>query len=262
MASRAESQVPREPRRPQDAQHGPPADLLPVIGGSFTAEQPAPARPRSRDAHDRATQGLTGSAALLQDQSFSEAVSAASVNKGEGAGGERQESRSERSGEGGKDAGAGFYDAQAAAREDHVAIVARLNTITGLLQELREGMAQQVVLQEQQWLATEQLLAAVQQERHLVDELLANGIDQGPGVAFAAQQQATVIDTETADASKRWPSSAWDKIKAEVKKVLTRLWGMISKLVTVKEWTLTGKVGTPGPLLGLAEASVSVTFGR
>ena len=119
-----------------------------------------------------------------------------------------------------------------------------------------------MTLHEQQQLAVEQLLAAVQQERLLVDELLSNGTNQGPGLGYAASTQATVIDTETADAAQRWPSSAWEKIKAEVKRVLARLWSMISKLLTVKEWALSGKVGTPGPLLGLAEASVSVTFGR
>lgn len=180
----------------------------------------------------------------------------------EGASGERQDSGREGRGGGGEEVGAGAYDALAAARQDHAVIVAGLNTITGLLQGLREDIARQVALQEQQQLVTEQLLAAVQQERHLIDELINNGTNQGPGVAYAAQQQATVIDTETTDASQRWPSSAWEKIKAEVKKVLARLWSVISKLVTVKEWTLTGKVGTPGLLFGLAEASVSVTFGR
>ncbi len=164
-----------------------------------------------------------------------------------------------------KDAGSGServdgYDALIAARQDHAVILAALGTITDLLRGLREDMARQVALQEQQRLVVEQLLAAVEQLRRLVDELLRNGTNQGPGLGYAASQQATVIDTEIADASKRWPSSPWDKIKDEVKKVLVRLWGMISKLLTVKEWTLTGKVGTG--ILGLAEASVSVAFGR
>jgi hypothetical protein len=152
------------------------------------------------------------------------------------------------------------YDALVAAREDHAVILAGLSTITDLLQKLREEIARQAAPQEQQRLVAEQLQAAVQQLRRLVDELLRNGTNQGPGLSYAAQQQATVIDSETADASKRWPSSAWDKIKDEVKRVLARLWGMISKLVTVKEWTLSGKVGTG--ILGLAEACVSVTFGQ
>jgi hypothetical protein len=156
----------------------------------------------------------------------------------------------------------GGYDPLIAAREDHDVIVGLLSAITELLQGLREEIASQVFVQEQQRLAVEQLLAAVQQERLLIDELLRNGTNQGPGLAYAASTQATVIDTEVADEAERNPSSLWEKIKAEVRRVLARLWSMISKLLTVKEWALSGKVGTPGPLLGLAEASVSVTFGR
>ena len=158
----------------------------------------------------------------------------------------------------------GTYDPLAAAQEDHAVIVGLLDTITGLLQGLREEIASQLfpLLQEQQRLAVEQLLAAVQQERLLIDELLRNRTNQGPGLSYAASTQAAVIDTETADAAERWPNSAWEKIKAAVKRVSARLWSMISKLVTVKEWALSGKVGTPGPLVGLFEASISVTFGR
>jgi hypothetical protein len=152
----------------------------------------------------------------------------------------------------------GSYDPLTAAREDHAVIVGLLAAITGLLQ----GLQERVFVQEQERLAVEQLLAAVQQERRLIDELLKNGTNQGPGLGYAASTQAAVIDTETADAAERWPSSTWEKIMAAVKRVSRRLWSMISKLVTVKEWALSGKVGTPGPLLGLFEASVSVTFGR
>jgi hypothetical protein len=86
------------------------------------------------------------------------------------------------------------------------------------------------------------------------------GLEKVLAWLITTSQQATVTVTEATDASKRWHSSAWDKIKAEIEKVLDRLWSMISKLVTVKEWTLTGKVGTG--VLGLAEASVSVTSSR
>ena len=54
-----------------------------------------------------------------------------------------------------------------------------------------------------------------------------------------------------------------DVLVYEVKRWLRRagkkLWARISRPARVKEWTLTGKVGFP--LLGFAEASISMTFG-
>jgi hypothetical protein len=152
----------------------------------------------------------------------------------------------------------GTYDPLAAARDDQVVIVARLDTITGLLQELREDTARQA-LHDQQQVVIEQLLTATQQLRSLIGELMKNGTSQGPGLGYATVQQATVMDAEAEDGGRRWPGPAWEKIKDEIKKILPWLWSMISKLVTVKEWTLTGTVGG---FPGLAPASVSVTFGR
>jgi hypothetical protein len=118
---------------------------------------------------------------------------------------------------------------------------------------------QQLAPQEEQRLVTDQLLTATEQLRRLTDELLRNGTNQSPGLGYATSQEAMVLDSGTEDAGKRWPSAAWEKIKAAIKKALPWLWGMISKLVTIKEWTLTGTVGG---IPGLPEASVSVTFGR
>jgi hypothetical protein len=71
-----------------------------------------------------------------------------------------------------------------------------------------------------------------------------------------------------------WPSSfpqsvqvplksALAKIKSYliplIKKFLSKLWSIISGLLTPKEWKLKGKVGTG--LLGLADVEVEVTFG-
>ena len=156
----------------------------------------------------------------------------------------------------------GTYDPLAAAQEDHEVIVGLLTSITEALQGLREQIALQSTLQEQQLIAIERLLEAIQQLRLLIDELIKDGANQGPSLGYAASMQATVIETEIPDAAEQQPDSAWEKIKEQFKRVLARLWGMISKLLTVKEWALSGKVRAPGPLLGLAEASVTVTFGR
>jgi hypothetical protein len=118
-----------------------------------------------------------------------------------------------------------------------------------LRQQLREDAARQVALQDQQQVAIEQLMAAVRQLHRQLDELVSNGTNQDPGLSYATSQQAMVIEAETADHSRQWPGSAWEKIKRVLARALKRLWSMISKLVRVKEWTLSGKIGTPGRFL-------------
>jgi DNA-binding transcriptional MerR regulator len=100
------------------------------------------------------------------------------------------------------------------------------------------------------------------------DELLRAGSGQPPDRAFrlAAGQTALTGDVEDAqqDAEDEQEAedgkeSIWDKIKRWLKRAGRKLWAMISRLVTVKEWSLTGTAGTS--VLGLAQASISVTFG-
>jgi hypothetical protein len=49
------------------------------------------------------------------------------------------------------------------------------------------------------------------------------------------------------------------KVWKEIKAISRRLWSMIAHLMKVTQWTVTGQAGTG--VLGLASASVSVTFG-
>jgi len=94
------------------------------------------------------------------------------------------------------------------------------------------------------------------------DELLQAGTGQPPDRAFrlAAGHTALADDVEDAQAeAEDDKESIWDKIKRWLRKAGRKLWAMISRLVTVKEWTLTGTAG--GSVLGLAQASISVTFG-
>ena len=51
----------------------------------------------------------------------------------------------------------------------------------------------------------------------------------------------------------------WDTLWDTLKKVVPRVWSMVWHLVKVKEWTVSGQVGTG--LLGLAHAGISITFG-
>ena len=49
-------------------------------------------------------------------------------------------------------------------------------------------------------------------------------------------------------------------IKQQLLKLGAQIWQLISRLLTPKEWTLKGSLGT-GPF-GLANAEVSITFGK
>lgn len=48
-------------------------------------------------------------------------------------------------------------------------------------------------------------------------------------------------------------------VKSWLKRICKQLWQLISRLMTPKEWKLTGKVGTG--VLGLAEVGIEITFG-
>ena len=55
---------------------------------------------------------------------------------------------------------------------------------------------------------------------------------------------------ETKFVNKLWPDRLWDTIWVILKRVLPRLSNMISHLVKVKEWMVSGQVGTPPFKLG------------
>lgn len=100
------------------------------------------------------------------------------------------------------------------------------------------------------------------------DELLQAGPGQPPDLAFrlAAGHAALADDVEDAQAEAEEDEEAaedkesiWARIRRWLGRAGRKLWTMISRLVTVREWSLTGTVGTS--VLGLAGASISVTFG-
>jgi hypothetical protein len=107
------------------------------------------------------------------------------------------------------------------------------------------------------------LIALVEAQKVRVKELVKAGPGQPPGPAFelVAEQEALVDDVEDAEADAQGAGqSFWKKIKHWLSRAGGKLWVMIQRLTTVKEWSLTGKMGTG--VLGLAEASISVTFGK
>jgi hypothetical protein len=89
--------------------------------------------------------------------------------------------------------------------------------------------------------------------------LLAAGPGQDPGPGFAVTQLASAARLEVKSGRRQFPGVRWDAAWDWMKRLYRRLWSMLSHLLHVKEWSVTGQVGT-GPL-GLASASLAVTFG-
>ncbi len=93
----------------------------------------------------------------------------------------------------------------------------------------------------------------------MVEDLVASGRGQDPSAAVAVSAQASVIRSEASMARRRW-GQLWDAVWAAVKRALPRLWALISQLLTVKEWTVTGQAKSDP--FGLLSASVTITFGH
>jgi hypothetical protein len=96
-----------------------------------------------------------------------------------------------------------------------------------------------------------------------INEFVAAGPGQPPGAAYRMATQHAELEEDTADAEDkiRGRAKSWlDKITEALLRVGKYLWRMISRLVTVKEWSLTGEINTG--VLGLGKASISVTFGK
>jgi len=57
----------------------------------------------------------------------------------------------------------------------------------------------------------------------------------------------------------QWAKDKLKIIKNWLKSICSRLWQLLSRLLTPKEWKLSGKAGTP--IFNLAEVGVEITFG-
>ena len=79
-------------------------------------------------------------------------------------------------------------------------------------------------------------------------------------LAVAATATAAMVRDEAKSARRGRSGPIWDAIWQGVKTISRRLWSMIGHLVHVKEWSVQGQVC--GSLLGLASASVTITFGK
>jgi hypothetical protein len=166
------------------------------------------------------------------------------------------------------DQATGGYNRDDAAREDLRILVSGLDEVSRQLHELTVTlMGQQLSKQvdgqpdivEETDLAGE-IVSEVSRLSKTAHDLVAQGSNQEPDLAFSATAQMTVVRSDLRYARKRFSAtSAWTKIWETLTRVAPRLWSLISHLVKVKEWSVTGQVGTG--VFGLAQASISVTFG-
>lgn len=156
------------------------------------------------------------------------------------------------------DARADGYDRLAAAHDDLRMLVSALGDVSrqlaGLINELRMQSSLTVGRQsgvEDQLVLAQQIDPKVGQLKGVAEELVANGLNQGPDLAFSATAQVTALGSEVRYARKRYRMNrAWENIWQALKRIAPRLWSLISHLVKVKEWSVTGQVGTG--VLGLA----------
>jgi hypothetical protein len=154
-----------------------------------------------------------------------------------------------------RDARDGDFEPGQEARRYAEEAIAAYGEVRGDLWRLREDL---VELREE----IDRLTASVDTQIAGVQEALGAGSGQSPGQALqlTAGQTALVDDVNDAEASAQGAGqSLWDRIRHWLGRAGRKLWAMIAHLVRVKEWTLTGTVGTG--VLGLAEARISVTFG-
>jgi hypothetical protein len=94
------------------------------------------------------------------------------------------------------------------------------------------------------------------------DELVQAGSGQAPDRAFRLAAGHSVLADDIGDAgveAKDEVKGIWKNVKDWMHKAGLKLWALISRLVKVKEWSISGTVGTD--VLGFAQASISVTFG-
>ena len=170
--------------------------------------------------------------------------------------------------DGSTNAHADGYDRLTAAREDLRVLVSALDDVSHQLADLVETLGEQSSESvdgqpdlENQLVLAEQIAPQVGQLKGAAEELVAHGLDQTPDLAFSATAQMTALQNEVRYARKRYRANrAWAKIWGALKRIAPRLWSLISHLVKVKEWSVTGQVGTG--VLGLAQASICVTFGQ
>lgn len=154
------------------------------------------------------------------------------------------------------------YDPVAAATAEYQKLEILVQEFTREVQQLRAELREAATLQsgqEPQLESAAQALSEVQQMRREVAEMLQRGAGQDPGLGFSAAAHVASARSNIKYAKKRWPGRLWDAAWDTLRRMFPLLWSIIGNLVKVKEWTVGGQIGTG--VLGIAQASISVTFG-
>jgi hypothetical protein len=159
------------------------------------------------------------------------------------------------------------YDREAAAQRDGDLLIESIDELSNDLDELADRLEEKSESQvvqapelDEETSKVRQIMERVQLLRVIVHGLLAEGVGQSPDLAFTATTQMQATSGEVKRSRKRFGKENWDNIWATVKRASGWLWSLVSHLVKVKEWTVTGQIGL-GPI-GLAQGSISVTFGE
>ena len=185
-----------------------------------------------------------------------------SDGRGEGPGDEGRE-RPGRNGEPGGEASGGGYRPREEAQWAGEVVVEVLGEthegISELISEHGAEVAQTAGLAEAIDRLTEAVDALTRTVVALLGELRAGR--GGGSLAAVAVMQKPVADGAAEEAKAVAPEGpvkrALQTILGKLKRAGEWLWSMIIHLVTIREWSLGGKIGVPG----LGEASFTVTFG-
>jgi hypothetical protein len=143
----------------------------------------------------------------------------------------------------------GRHNSTADAQGDRV--LKRLDVLEDELDDLRADLVRRARRQRDQDDLIDELgtVFEIRQEvrelRERVVELAAGGVGQDPALptAVAAQQAALVSDVR--DARRCFGENvAWQRIWRVLKKVAPHLWALITRVARIKEWSVTGQLGT------------------
>lgn len=163
------------------------------------------------------------------------------------------------------------YDRLEAARADLAILLSDLSSLSGQLEELatavrRAGLPGMPGMQPG---FHARLTGASQRLAATLNALVEAGADQPPSLAFSAVAQLSALEHDiSAIAAAAIPADRFrpeddagmgQVLTATLQRVRMRLWSLISHLAKIKEWSLTGQLGTGSP--GLSPESILVTFG-
>jgi hypothetical protein len=151
-----------------------------------------------------------------------------------------------------------------AARAERDRVLERLDEVARQLDDLRAELAERQSGQAPAALEEAATVAEIRQEvrelRQAVIDLAGQGTGQEPALAAAAAAQQAAVTSDVKAARKRFrATAAWTRIWEALKKVAPHLWTLITKLTRVKEWSVTGQLGSN--VLGFGSAGITVTFG-